>query len=413
MKIELADRIKNLPPYLFAEIDRLKAEQTQKGVDVIDLGVGDPDLPTPGHIIEALKKTASDAENHRYPSYSGMNRFREAAAHWMKERFGVSLNPLAEVVSLIGSKEGIANFPLAFVNPGDVVLVPSPGYPPYNSGTLFAGGEPYFMPLRRENGFMPDLKAIPEKILRRAKAIHINYPNNPTGALATPNFYREVIAFAKKHNVIVCSDAAYVEQYDQERPSSFLEFEGARDVGIEFHSLSKTYNMTGWRIGFACGNADVIAGLGKVKTNIDSGIFQAVQWAGIAALEGDQKCVEDMRVVYRRRRNLVVGGLKKLGWDVACAASAFYIWVAVSDPSRTGKAGCFDSSRGANPDSPPRTPHRDYDSTSFAIKVLEETGIVITPGNGFGEGGEGYVRFSLTAPDARLQEALERLKKIQ
>jgi LL-diaminopimelate aminotransferase len=386
MNIELSDRIKHLPPYLFAEIDRLKAEQIKKGVDVIDLGVGDPDLPTPKHIIAALQKAAEEQENHRYPSYTGMNRFREAAAGWMKKRFGVSLDPLTEVVSLIGSKEGIANFPLAFVNPGDVVLVPSPGYPPYNSGALFAGGVPYEMPLKRENGFLPDLAAIPADVARKAKVMHVNYPNNPTAAVATKDFYKKVIEFAKRNNIIVASDAAYCEQYDKEPPASFLEVEGAREVGIEFHSLSKTYNMTGWRIGWACGNAEIIGGLGKVKTNIDSGIFQAVQWAGIAALEGDQKCVEEMRSVYRRRRGLMVEGLKKIGWDVASSAGAFYLWTAVP---------------------------KGFDSKKFAMKVLNEAGVVITPGNGFGDGGEGYVRFSLTAPDARLEEALKRLEKIR
>ncbi len=386
MKIELADRIKHLPPYLFAEIDRLKAEQVKKGVDVIDLGVGDPDLPTPKHIIAALQKAAEDPANHRYPSYSGRNRFREAATSWMQKRFGVQLDPMNEVVSLIGSKEGIANFPLAFVNPGDVVLIPSPGYPPYSSGALFAGGTPHFLPLKRENRFLPDLDAIPEEVVRKAKVIHINYPNNPTGAVTTKEFFKKVVAFAEEYNVIVCSDAAYVEQYDKDVPPSFLEVEGARDVGIEFHSLSKTYNMTGWRIGWACGNREIIAGLGKVKTNIDSGIFQAVQWAGIAALEGDQGCVEEMRAVYRRRRNLMVKGLEALGWDVASSAAAFYLWVAVP---------------------------KGYDSKKFAMKVLEECGVVITPGNGFGEGGEGYVRFSLTAEDKRLKESLERLKKFR
>ena len=386
MKIELADRIKHLPPYLFAEIDRLKAEQIKKGVDVIDLGVGDPDLPTPNPVIKALQKAAEASENHRYPSYTGMNRFREAAAGWMKKRFGVLLDSLTEVVSLIGSKEGIANFPLAFVNPGDVVLVPSPGYPPYNSGALFAGGVSYSMPLKRENRFLPDLNAIPADVAKKAKVMHINYPNNPTAAVAGKEFYKKVIDFAKRNNVIVCSDAAYCEQYDKEPPVSFLEVEGAREVGIEFHSLSKTYNMTGWRIGFACGNREVIAGLGKVKTNIDSGIFQAVQWAGVAALEGDQKCVEEMRSVYRRRRNLMMKGLQALGWDVASSAGAFYLWVAIP---------------------------KGFDSKGFAMKVLNEAGVVITPGNGFGDGGEGYIRFSLTCEDSRLKEALLRLKKIK
>jgi len=385
MKIQLADRIKNLPPYLFAEIDRLKAEQLKKGVDIIDLGIGDPDHPTPKHIIEALQKGAGDPANHQYPSYSGMPRFRQAASHWMKGRFGVALDPETEVVSLIGSKEGIANFPLAFVNPGDVVLVPSPGYPPYNTGTLFAGGQPYFMPLKRENRFLPDLDAVPADVVKRARVIHINYPNNPTGAVAGKDFFKRVIAFAQRNDVIVCSDAAYCEQYEGEKPVSFLEIEGAREVGIEFHSLSKTYNMTGWRIGFACGNKDIVSGLGKVKTNIDSGIFQAVQWAGVAALEGDQGCVEEMRGIYRNRRRVLVEGLKKIGWDVASAEAAFYVWA-------------------ANP--------KGFDSKGIAVKVLEESGIVITPGNGFGAGGEGYVRFALTRDEKRIGEAIERLAKL-
>src|SRR3989338_889419 len=307
----LADRIKNLPPYLFAEIDRLKAEQLKKGVDVIDLGIGDPDQPTPNPIIEALRKTAGDAENHQYPSYSGMTRLGEAAAGWMKKWFGVGVDAESEVVSLIGSKEGIANLPLAFVNPGNIVLVPSPGYPPYNTGALFAGGQPYFMPLKRENWFLPDLDAIPADILKRAKLMHINYPNNPTGAVAGKEFFKRVVEFAKKNEIIVASDAAYCEQYEKEAPISFLQMEGAGEVGIEFHSLSKTYNMTGWRIGFACGNKEIVSGLGKVKTNIDSGIFQAVQWAGVTALEGDQSCVETMRKIYSNRRRVLVEGLTK------------------------------------------------------------------------------------------------------
>lgn len=386
MDIRLADRIRNLPPYLFAEIDRLKAEQRKKGVDLIDLGIGDPDQPTPPHIIEALQRAAADPANHQYPSYEGMLRFREAAAAWMKGRFGVSLDPATEVVSLIGSKEGIANFPLAFVNPGDVILVPSPGYPPYNTGALFAGGEPYFMPLKRENRFLPDLDVLPADVLKRAKLMHVNYPNNPTGAVADRAFFEKVIAFAKKNDIIVASDAAYCEQYEGEKPLSFLELDGAREVGIEFHSLSKTYNMTGWRIGFACGNKALVAGLGKVKTNIDSGVFQAVQWAGVAALEGDQACVEKMRGVYKNRRQALVQGLKKIGWDVASASAAFYVWVAVP---------------------------KGYDSKKLAMKALEEAGVVITPGVGFGAGGEGYVRFALTRDEKRIAEAVDRLAKLK
>lgn len=386
MRIELAERIKHLPPYLFAEIDRLKAEQIKKGVDVIDLGVGDPDQPTPKHIIEALQKSAEDPANHQYPSYTGMVSFRESASRYMKRRFGLDLDPIAETVSLIGSKEGISNIPYAFVNPGDVVLIPSPGYPPYTSGTLFAGGTPYFMPLKRENGFLPDLKAIPGDILKRARIIHINYPNNPTAAIAPKSFFESVVAFAKENNLIVCSDAAYIEHHAEgEKPVSFLEIPGARDVAIEFHSLSKTYNMTGWRIGFACGNRDIVAGLGKIKTNVDSGVFQAVQFAGIAALDSDQGCVQSMRDLYAKRRTTLVNGLKSLGYDVASAGATFYVWVAVPK-GETSKA--------------------------FAMKVLEKTGIIITPGNGFGDAGEGYVRFALTKDVVRLEEALQRFKKL-
>ncbi len=388
MKITPAERIRNLPPYLFAEIDRLKSEQIRKGVDLIDLGIGDPDQPTPAPIVAALQKAGADPANHTYPSYAGLLRFRQAAAGWMKKRFGLTLDPETEVVSLIGSKEGISNLPLAFVNPGDVVLVPSPGYPPYNTGTLFAGGESYLLPLQRENGFLPDLDSIPETVLKRAKILHINYPNNPTGALAGKDFFKKVVTFAKKNNLIVASDAAYCEQYENEEnpPPSFLEVDGAMEVGIEFHSLSKTYNMTGWRIGFACGNRDLVAGLGKIKTNIDSGVFQAVQWAGVAALEGDQTCVKSMRDLYRRRRKVLVEGLQKIGWDVACSEAAFYVWVEVP---------------------------KKYDSKKFAVKVLEETGVVITPGVGFGTGGEGYVRFALTRDEKRIQEAVSRLANLK
>lgn len=386
MKIELADRLRKLPPYLFAEIDRLKQEQISKGVDIIDLGVGDPDLPTPKHIIQALQKAAEDPANHQYPSYTGMNRFREAVAAWMKRRFNVTLDPLQEVVTLIGSKEGLSNFPFAFVNPGDVVLIPSPGYPPYTSGTLFAGGIPYILPLRRENHFLPDLASIPKEVAKKAKILHLNYPNNPTGAIATRDFFKKAIAFAQENNIIIAHDAAYSEHYGAEKSFSFLEIEGAREVGIEFHSLSKTFNMTGWRLGWACGNHEIIAGLGKIKTNVDSGAFQAIQWAGIAALEGDPACVEEIRSVYLKRRELMVKGLQTLGWDVASASATFYLWVAIP---------------------------KGYNSKQFAMKVLEEAGIVITPGNGFGDAGEGYVRFSLTRDEKRLSEALERLKKLK
>ncbi|PIX86762.1 MAG: LL-diaminopimelate aminotransferase, partial [Nitrospirae bacterium CG_4_10_14_3_um_filter_53_41] len=273
---DMAKRLKGLPPYLFAELDRLKQAEIKKGVDVIPLGIGDPDQPTPENIVQAMHRAIDRKENHHYPSYEGMPAFREAAAGWFQDRFGVTLDPDQEVVTLIGSKEGIGHFPLAFVDPGDVVLVPDPGYPVYEIGTLLAGGVPYFMPLNRENGFLPDLRAIPHDILRKARIIFLNYPNNPTAAVASRGFFDKVVRFAMENRLIVCHDAAYTEIfYDGEKPMSFLEADGAREVGIEFHSLSKTYNMTGWRIGFAAGSAQLIQGLGKIKTNLDSGIFQA------------------------------------------------------------------------------------------------------------------------------------------
>jgi len=305
MKIAQADRLKALPPYLFAELDRVQAQVAARGIDIISLGVGDPDLPTMSNIIDRMKKAVDNPAHHQYPSYEGMPSFREAVAGWYGDRFSVKLDPASEVVSLIGSKEGIAHAPLAFVNPGDVVLCPDPGYPVYTIGTMFAGGESYIMPLLEENLFLPDLSAIPADILGRAKIMFLNYPNNPTSAVATRKFFEEVVAFASEHNILVCHDAAYTEvYYDGERPMSFLEIPGADEVGIEFHSLSKTYNMTGWRIGWVCGNEKAIGAIGRIKTNIDSGIFQAIQEAGIEALQGDQQPVDDLRNIYQSRRDL-------------------------------------------------------------------------------------------------------------
>ncbi|HYS94736.1 MAG TPA: aminotransferase class I/II-fold pyridoxal phosphate-dependent enzyme, partial [Candidatus Acidoferrales bacterium] len=282
---EMAERLRKLPPYLFAEIDKKKREARARGADLIDMGIGDPDLPTPPHIIEALKRSAENAANHRYPDYEGLLSFRTAVAQWYKSRFGVTLNPESEALTLIGSKEGTAHMPLAWVNPGDVVLVPDPGYPVYAAGTWFAGGEVHFMPLLRKNGFLPDLDAIPADVARRAKLMYLNYPNNPTAAVVTGDFFAKVVEFARKYGIIVCHDAMYSElRFDGYIPSSFLETPGAMEVGVEFHSLSKTYSMTGWRLGFCVGNARYLSGLGKIKTNVDSGVFQAVQEAGIAAL---------------------------------------------------------------------------------------------------------------------------------
>ncbi|MCB2185728.1 MAG: LL-diaminopimelate aminotransferase [Deltaproteobacteria bacterium] len=384
--MERSQRLRKLPPYLFAEIDRLRDEVRARGVDIIDLGVGDPDQPTPAHIIASLAKAAQDPNTHRYPAYSGMGRFRETAASWFAQRFGVTVDPVKEVITLIGSKEGLAHFPLAFVNPGDKVLVPNPAYPVYASSTWLADGVPVDMPLLQENNFLPDLNAISPELADEAKVLVINYPNNPTAAVATPEFYAAVVAFAKKHHLIVVSDAAYSEMaFDGYRPQSFLETPGALEVGIEFHSLSKTYNMTGWRLGFAVGNQELVGGLGQVKSQIDSGAFDAVQWAGITALTADQACVEEMRAMYTERRDVLVAGLKSLGLAVEPPRATFYVWCATPEGMK---------------------------SAALTKKLLDEAGVVTTPGNGFGSAGEGYVRFALTVDKTRLAEAVERMARL-
>jgi len=386
MKINKAERIQNLPPYLFAEIDRMKDEVKKQGVAIIDLGVGDPDLPTNQNIIDKLAEACQYPENHRYPSYSGMDNFRISVANWYQKRFGVKLNHKTEVVSLIGSKEGIAHIPLAFVDPKEVVLVPSPAYPVYQSATIFAGGVPFEMPLLKENHFLPDLSIIPPDQARAAKLMFLNYPNNPTSAVAEKEFFEEVIEFAQQHQIIVCHDAAYTELFfDGYRPISFLEVAGAKEVGIEFHSLSKTYNMTGWRIGFAVGNREIIEGLGKVKTNIDSGIFQAVQYAGIEALEGDQSWLDGMRKIYRERRDLLCSELKRIGLQVEKPKATFYLWITV--------------------------PKRET-SIEFAARLLNKAGVVTTPGVGLGKYGEGYIRMALTVDTGKIAQAIERIEKI-
>ena len=388
IKVELAERLRHLPPYLFSEIDRAKREEMRKGADIIDLSIGDPDMPTPSHIVDRLRAAAGDPANHRYPSYEGMPAFRQAVAGWYGKRFGVSLDPETEVLSLIGSKEGIGHIPMAFAGPGDVVLYSEPGYPVYPVSALFAGAEGYPMPLRRENGFLPDLDAIPADVLGRAKLMFVNYPNNPTSATAGKGFFENVVSFARKRNIIVCHDAAYSEIYlGDERPRSFLETPGAKETGIEFHSLSKTYNMTGWRIGFAVGNAQVIAGLGKIKTNLDSGVFQAVQEAGIAALESDDAPLSLIRRTYRERRDALYSGLKGLGIEVIKPEATFYLW-AVCPPGKNRS-----------------------DSRAFAKLLIEKAGVAATPGVGFGASGEGYIRFALTVPVARIEEAVRRIGK--
>ncbi len=381
---EEAERLQALPPYIFAEIDRLKQEALKRGVDLINLGIGDPDLPTPKHVVEKLAEAAADPQNHRYPSYEGLLSFREAAANWYLSRFKVKLNPETEVLSLIGSKEGIGHIPLAFIDPGDVVLVPDPGYPVYQAGTVLAGGVPHLMPITKANAYLPDFKQVPSDILSQAKMLFLNYPNNPTAAVAPLEFFREAVDLAQRYGLILCHDAAYSEVcFDGYRPPSILEVEGAKEVAVEFHSLSKTYDMTGWRIGFAVGNAKILAGLGRVKTNLDSGIFQAVQYAGIAALSGPQDSVGEARSIFQGRRDALVKGLREAGWEIDPPQASFYVWIPVP---------------------------KGYSSTEFAAKLLDQVGIVVTPGNGFGSHGEGFFRVALTVPQARIEEAVERIK---
>jgi len=399
---KLSRKLQRLPPYLFLEIDKAKKRAKQEGRDIIDLGVGDPDQPTHGHIIEKLYQAARDPSTHRYALDQGMLRLRQAIAEWYEQRFNVKLNPETEILPLIGSKEGIAHFPLAFLNEGDYSLVPDPCYPPYKGGTILAGGRPYLMPLKEENAFLPEFKKIPLNIRRKAKLMYINYPNNPTGAIAERDFYEDAVKFATKNKVIVISDLAYSEiAYDGYRPSSFLEVEGTKDIGIEFHSLSKTYNMTGWRIGWACGNAKLVQALAKVKSNIDSGIFSAIQLAGIAALEGPKQHIKDMCQLYQERRDTLISGLNSSGLHINAPKATFYVWLNIPKKTNTSASLSVGGERS-----------RTANSMKFSALLLEKANIVVTPGVGFGKYGEGYIRMALTVSVERIQEAVERLKRI-
>ncbi|MFH1540943.1 MAG: LL-diaminopimelate aminotransferase [Elusimicrobiota bacterium] len=387
MKTEYSKRLKKLPPYLFVEIDKKKKLAIERGVDIISLGVGDPDLPTPKHIVDAMKNAVEEQKYHHYPFGEGLVEFRKAVANWYKSRFNVDLNFQNEICSLIGSKEGIGHIHLAFVNSGDYVLIPDPGYPVYNCGTIFSDGVSHFLPLTEENNFLPDLEKIPEKIARKSKILFINYPNNPTTATATLEFYEKVVKFAKKYNIIVCSDLAYSEIYfDDKKPPSFLQVKGAKEVGVEFHSLSKTYSMTGWRLGWVCGNPEIVSGLARVKDNYDSGVFGAIQKTGIVALSSSQNCVEEMRKIYQKRRDVFVEGLNKIGWRVKKPQATFYVWVKVPE---------------------------GFTSAQIVEKLIDEAGIIAVPGNGLGLSGEGYVRFALTVPENRLKQAVEKISKVR
>lgn len=386
IKIDLSERLKKLPPYLFVEIDRAKKKALEDGKDIIDLGVGDPDQPTPRFIIDALHRASLDSSTHKYALDKGLSELRIAIAGWYKKRFNVELDPDREVLPLIGSKEGIAHMPLAFINSGDIALVPDPCYPPYRSGVIFAGGEPHSLPLLRKNLFLPDLYDIKPHVLNKARLLFLNYPNNPTGAVCDKAFYKEAVKFAQRHNIIVASDAAYTElSFDNLKVPSFLEVEGAKEVGVEFHSFSKVFNMTGWRLGFACGNPQIIGALTKVKANIDSGVFNAIQIAGIEALKRVDRVTKTIKTLYQKRRDVFVEGLNKIGWEVPKPKATFYVWASVL---------------------------KRYTSASLAKELLEKASVVATPGNGFGQSGEGYVRMALTVNEARLKKAVERIKKI-
>jgi LL-diaminopimelate aminotransferase len=380
-----ADRIKHLPPYLFAAIDKAKHDARARGVDVIDLSVGDPDMPTPSHIVQALNQASRDTANHQYPSYSGKLSFRTAVADWYKRTFGVCLDPETEVLTLIGSKEGIAHAPLAFINSGDTALIPDPAYPVYRTAVQFAGGVPVIMPLLKENGFLPDIHAIEPDVAQSAKLMFLNYPNNPTAASADRAFFKRLVDYAGENDLILMHDNPYSEvYYDDNKSMSILEIPGAKDVAVEFHSLSKTYNMTGWRVGAVVGNADIIAGIGQIKSNIDSGNFGAVQDAGIAALSSPKEIVAGIREVYQHRIDILYKCLVDLGLDLEKPKATLYLWAGI-----------------------------DGDSVKFCQRLLEDVGIVATPGVGFGQYGEGYIRFSITQPMDRIEAAVDRLERMK
>jgi LL-diaminopimelate aminotransferase len=381
--VQLAQRVQNLPPYLFAEISRKIAAKRAQGVTTISFGIGDPDLPTPPHVLDALKQAADEPVNHRYPESEGLPELRAAMAGWYERRYGVALDAGKEVLPLIGSKEGIGHIALCFVDPGDTVLQPDPAYPVYAVGTLFAGGQSYAMPMDEESGWLPDLEAIPADVAHRAKAIWLNYPNNPTGAVADLGFFERVIAFAKRYDVLVLHDLAYSDvAFDGYEPPSFLQLPGAKDVGVEFSSLSKTYNMTGWRVGTLAGNPQLVDALARVKSNIDSGIPQAIQRMAIAALDGPQQAVADHNRIYQQRRDRVVEALRAIGLRATPPKASLYIWARIPEGET---------------------------SIGFAGRLLDETGVVVTPGVGYGQAGEGYVRLSLTTPDEQIDEGLARL----
>ena len=382
--MKVSERLEKIPPYLFAEIDRKIAEAKAKGVDIISLGIGDPDTPTLAPIVEEMHRAIDNPKNHDYPPYNGTERFRNATAKWMKRRFGVDLNADTEILANIGSKEAIAHVFFAFVDKGDYTLVPDPGYPVYQNATIFAGGTPYSMPLLEENGYLPDFDKIPEDIAKKSKLMFLNYPNNPTGAVADLEFFKKAVDFCKKYDILLCHDQAYCEMtYDGYVAPSVLEVEGAKDVAIEFFSHSKSYNMTGWRVGWVCGNKDAIKALGTIKNNIDSGTFKAIQDAAAAAFDVDKSYIEKLNNIYKERRDVMENGLRELGWDVKTSKATFYLWLPVS---------------------------KGMTSEQFVTEMLEKAGVVVPPGNGYGQYGEGYFRIALTKDVDTIKKALQRMK---
>lgn len=382
--MKVSERLEKIPPYLFAEIDRKIAEAKAEGRDIISLGIGDPDTPTLQPVVDEMHKAIDDPKNHDYPPYNGTAQFRNAAAEWMKRRFGVDLEADTEVLCNIGSKEAIAHVFFAFVDKGDYTLVPDPGYPVYKNATIFAGGTPYAMPLLEENNFLPDFEKIPEDIAKKSKIMFLNYPNNPTGAVADMDFYKKAVDFCKKYDILLCSDMAYSEMtYDGYKAPSVLQVEGAKDVALEFYSHSKSYNMTGWRVGFVCGNAQAIKALGTIKNNIDSGTFKAIQQAATAAFTIDQSYIDKLNGMYQERRDVMEEGLRELGWDIKPSKATFYIWIP--------------------------TPG-NMSSEEFATLMLEKANVVVPPGIGYGKCGEGYIRIALTKDTDTLKKAIQRMK---
>jgi len=381
--MEISNRIKEIKPYLFMEISRKIAAKRAEGADVISFGIGDPDIPTPDHIVNSIIEASKVSANHRYPESDGLPEFRKVISEWYNKRFSVSLNPNTEIVPLIGAKEGIAHFPLCVMNPGEIGIVPDPGYPVYSIGNLFAGGETFYAPLKEENEWLVDLEAIPSEIAKRAKLMWLCYPNNPTGAIASAEYFESAVKFCKQNDIILCHDACYSEiAYDGYKPISLMEIDGAKEISIEFHSLSKSYNMTGWRAGMAVGNEELIRVLTIVKSNIDSGIPQAIQYGAMEALTASQECIQDNIDIYTRRRDKVINALQAIGLEIVPPKAGLYIWVRIP---------------------------KGFTSAEFATALLDEKDLVVTPGSGYGEYGEGYIRFSLTLNDSDLDRGIDRL----